>query len=45
MRTTLNTILAFIGLLANNETTFAIVVTLLLVINLIPLFVPTDENN
>lgn len=45
MRTTLNTILAFIGLLANNDTTFSIVVTLLLIINLIPLFRPSDESN
>ena len=45
MRTTLNTILAFIGLLANNEITFAIVVTLLLIINIVPLFAPKDESN
>ena len=45
MRTTLNTILAFIGLLANNDTTFAIVVTLLLIINIVPLFAPKDESN
>lgn len=43
MRTTLNTILAFIGLLANNDTTFSIVVILLLIINIVPLFAP--KNN
>lgn len=43
MRTSLNTILAFIGLLANNDTTFAIVVTLLLIINIVPLFAPKND--
>lgn len=43
MRTMLNTILAFIGLLANNDTTFSVAVVLLLIINIVPLFAPKND--
>lgn len=45
MRTTLNTIISFVGLLANNDTTLIVAIVLLVIINLIPLFVPTDDKN
>lgn len=45
MRTTLNTIISFVGLLANNDTTLIVAIVLLVIINLIPLFVPKDESN
>ena len=43
MRTTLNTIVAFVGLLANNDATFVVAVTLLLIINIVPLFAPKND--
>jgi hypothetical protein len=43
MRTTLNTIVAFIGLLANNNTTFIVAVVCLVLINIVPLFAPKND--
>jgi len=43
MRTTLNTIISFVGLLANNDTTFIVAVVLLLIINIVPLFAPKND--
>jgi len=43
MRTMLNTIVACIGLLADNNTTLIVAVVCLVLINMVPLFAP--KNN